>query len=249
MKFYSEPSFYKAGSGLMRQIDGAKTFDVVTVSVDDFCQVNCLHPSFMKVDVEGAEIHVLLSATKLIDTRRLPIIIEYQATVRPDENDPLVYLEKKVLFFDVNTYQQVSAEIYSAMSDLPLVNVLCIHRDTALANSYINLTKNIIVKNQLSQNEVLLVEGIDLDRGRYVVEVNFYCPDDVIGGLAVKNASGYLAYYEADAKHLRQHSCSSIVIELSEPQLVSVEFIKKADYPAGIKKITITKIEIGKEVR
>jgi len=249
MKFYSEPSFYKAGSGLMRQIDGAKTFDVVTVSVDNFCQVNSLHPSFIKIDVEGAEIHVLRSATKLLDTKRLPIIIEYQATVHPDKNDSLVYLEEKgYLFFDVNTYQRVSTGSYSAMSDLPLVNVLCIHRDTTLAKSYINLTKNAVVKKQLSQNEVLLIEGIDLDRGRYVVEVDFDCPDDVTGGLAVKNASGYLAYYEADAKHLRRHSSSSIVIELSEPQVVSVEFIKKGDYSAGLNKLTISKVEISKEV-
>lgn len=250
MKFYSEPSFYKAGSGLMREIEGAKSFDVVTISVDDFCRANGLAPSFMKIDVEGAEIHVLRSATKLLDTMRLPIILEYQATAHPDQNDPLVYLEEKAyLFFDVNTYGRVSAASYAAMTDLPLVNVLCIHRNSELADSYANLIKSVVFEKQLVDKEVLLIDGISLSRGRHIVEFSFDCPNNVTGGLAVKNVSGFLAYYEADTKHLRQHSCSSIVIDIKEPQVVSVEFIKKGEYAAGLRKVTISKIEIGKEVK
>jgi hypothetical protein len=181
---------------------------------------------------------------------RLPIILEYQATAHPDQNDPLVYLEEKAyLFFDVNTYGRVSAASYAAMADLPLVNVLCIHRDSELADSYANLIKSVVFEKQLVDKEVLLIDGISLSRGRHIVEFIFDCPNNVNGGLAVKNVSGFLAYYEADTKHLRQHSCSSIVIDIKEPQVVSVEFIKKGEYEAGLRIVTISKIEIGKEVK
>lgn len=248
MKFYSEPSFYKAGSGLMREIEGAKSFDVVTIAVDDFCSANNLFPSFMKIDVEGAEIQVLKSASKLLDTIRLPIVLEYQAVKQPDQNDPLVYLANKgYVFFDVNTYKSTSAKLYAAMSDLPLVNVLCVHRDSELAASYKNFVKTIVFDSQVFDGNTLLVNNINLDVGRYIVELEFECPDNVIAGLAVKNSSGFLAYYEADAKHLRQHSCSCIVIYSKEPQAISVEFIKKGEYEAGLRKVSVKKIGNSRE--
>lgn len=245
MKFYSEPSFYKAGSGLMREIEGAKSFDVVTIAIDDFCSVNNLYPSFMKIDVEGAEIHVLRSATQLLDKSRLPIILEYQAVKRPDQDDPLVYLaDRGYVFFDVNTYKSTSAELYAAMPDLPLVNVLCVHKTSKLAVSYENLVKAIVFDRRVSEENTLLVNDINLGVGRYVVELEFECPENVIGGIAIKNNSGFLAYYEADTKHLKQHSCSSIVIYISEPQNISVEFIKKGEYEAALRKLSVRKIEI-----
>lgn len=246
MKFFSEPSFYKAASGLMREIDGAKSFDVVTISVDDFCRANALRPSFMKIDVEGAEIHVLRSATNLLDTERMPIVLEYQSTLHPDHNDPLVYLEEKgYLFFDVNTYRKVDAKSYAAMADLPLVNVLCIHRDSKLADRYSRLTKSEVFVKQIPEKDIVIIDGISLSCGRYIVEVSFDCPDNVTGGLAVKCRRGFLAYYQADAKHLKQHSCSSMVINIKQPETVCVEFVKKGEYFGGLRKVAIAKIEIG----
>ena len=243
MKFYSEPSYYKAGSGLLRQIEGAKSFDVVTIALDDFCTANNILPSFIKIDVEGAEIHVLRSASNLLDTIRLPIILEYQAVEQLDQNNPLVFLANKgYVFFDVNTYNSVSAQMYAAMSDLPLVNVLCVHRDSKLAALYKNLVKEIVFECQLSDEITLLVNNINLDIGRYIIELEFECPDNATGGLAVKNNSGFLAYYEADAKHLRQHSCSSIVIESDESQTISVEFIKRGEFHAHLKKVSVAMI-------
>jgi FkbM family methyltransferase len=244
-KFYSEPSFYKAGSGLMRELEGAKSFDVVTIAVDDFCRVNNLSPSFMKIDVEGAEIHVLKSAAKILDTIRLPIILEYQAVKRPDQDDPLLYLaDKGYVFFDVNTYKSTSAELYAAMPDLPLVNVLCLHKTSKLAALYEKLVEIIVFDRLVSQENTLFINEIKLDIGRYVVELEFDCPENVIGGLAIKNNSGFLAYYEADAKHLKHHSCSSIVIYIREPQTISVEFIRKGEYEASLRKVSVRRIEL-----
>ena len=244
MKFYSDPSFYKTGSGLMHEIAGAKTFDVVTISVDDFCFSNSLHPSFMKIDVEGAEIHVLRSAEKLLETLHLPVIIEYQVNTHPDGNDSLLYLEKKgYLFFDVNTYERVSTTIYaSKVTNFSLVNVLCIHHGTTLAEKYLHLKKELFYKKQVNEKEVLQICDINLLPGRYIVEIDFDCPDSVVGGLAIKNHSGYIAYYEADTKHLKQHTCSTCVININEDQAIGVEFIKKGTYSAGLNKIIISKI-------
>jgi FkbM family methyltransferase len=244
MKIYSEPSFYKTGSGLMREIEGAKRFDVVTIAVDDFCSVNNLSPSFMKIDVEGAEIHVLRSAKKLLDTIRLPIILEYQSVKLPDQDDLLVYLvDKGYVFSDVNTYKSTNAKLYAGMPDLPLVNVLCLNKTSKLAVSHENSVKDIVFDRQASQENSLLINDIKLDIERYVVELEYECTENEIGGLAIKNNSGFLAYYEADANHLNQHSCSSIVVYISEPQTISVEFIKKGEYEAGLRKVSVRKIE------
>ena len=245
MTFYSEPSFYKAGSGLLHKFEGAKCFDVVTISVDDFCQRNNLKPAFMKIDVEGAEIHVLRSASKLLEALHLPIILEYQATANPNSDDPLMYLERNgYRFFDVNTYAEVSASEYATMPDLPLVNVFCVHKNSGIGDSYSKLKKTVVFESEKREGEVLSIGGIHLPAGRYVVGLDFDCPGGVVGGLGIKNSVGFLAYYEADSQHLRQHSCSSMVIKLKEPQTLSVEFIKKGDYVAGLRKVSIVRLEV-----
>ncbi|WP_133512433.1 FkbM family methyltransferase [Candidatus Thiosymbion oneisti] len=246
MQFYSGPSCYKAESGLMKKIDGAISSDVVTISIDDFCDVNNIRPAFMKIDVEGAEIHVLRSASNYIDDLHFPMILEYQSHSHPDQNDPLVYLEEKgYLFFDVNTYNKETAKSYSLMPEFPLVNVLCVHKDSDLASLYLRMCKTQTYKADLSETDVLTHGDINLEPGRYIVKVDFDCPEDVIASIAVENDSGYLAYYESDTKHLKQHSCSNMVIELGNDESLTVALIKKGDYNASLKSIEISKIELG----
>jgi FkbM family methyltransferase len=244
MKFYSEDSFYKAGSGLMRSLDNARSSDVITISVDDFCDVNNLSPTLLKIDVEGAEIHVLRSAENLLSKDRPAVILEYQAVSQRDRNDPLDYLAGLgYVFYDVNTYDSVSAEGYSAMSNLPLANVFCVHGSSTLAGAYKALLKKEIFETDLLQHDELVVDGIEVGVGRYIFKIDFDCPDNATAGLAIRSYGRYLAYYEAVSQHLRQHSCSSMVVRVDEPQVVSVELIKKGDYDARLRRVSVNKLE------
>lgn len=250
MEFYSAPTYYKAASSLLEPSAGCRVFHVLTISVDDFCLKNDIIPSFIKIDVEGAEIHVIRSMTQLLEITQIPLVIEYQAVKHPGRDDPLDHLQNLgYVFFDVNTYCQVSSYIYSGMPDLPRVNVMCIRKNSALASSYLDLTKNFFSERIANEVDALLFEGFHLEDGRYIFDIRFECPDDVVAALAIKNTFGLMAYYEADVAHLRQHSNSNIVIDIKHPQTLSVEFIKKGDYAARLNSVTITRLNFGGEYK
>jgi FkbM family methyltransferase len=243
MRFYSDSTFYKAGSGLINKTEGATSFDVVTVALDDFCRTNSINPSLLKIDVEGAEIHVLRSAHTTIRRCHFPIILEYQTTPTPYHDDPLLFLaDLGYVFFDTNTYDQVTAHSYAALPDTPLVNVFCVHKDSPIAARYIAHKKSIVHSCSLAGSNVLRVDDIPLKRGRHIITVSFECPNEANAAVAVCGVTGRLAYYEGPANHLRQHSCSCIVIDLAIAQTVTVEFIKKSESIATLNSITITKV-------
>lgn len=248
MSFYSDPSYFKAASGLKTSISEGKKFSVLTISIDDFCRKNEINPAFIKIDVEGAEIDVLRSMSDLINGSPIPLVIEYQATQTIDLDDPLDFLAQfGYIFFDVNTYELVSSAQYSKMLNFPRANVLCVGRDTALATRYLNLRKKISFESANLPNGTLNFDNINLEPGRYIVNVTFDCPDDLIATLVVRNSMEILACYQANGKQLREHSNSNIVIELKYSQKISVELIKMSEFYAGLNSITVTHLDFSSE--
>ena len=82
---------------------------------------------------------------------------------KPDSSDPLKCLEKRgYIFFDVNTYDLVSAEKYSKYPDLPLTNVLCLKTDTVLSEHYKSLSKFTVFEGHASTAAPLNVDNIEI---------------------------------------------------------------------------------------
>lgn len=245
LDFYSDPSYYKVASRLKAPLEGGDKFSVLTISIDDFCIKNSIFPSFIKIDVEGAEIDVLRSMATLLKNNPVPIVVEYKATIEPSLDDPLNYLQKfGYIFFDVNTYENVSAHSYSQIPDLPLSNVLCIPSGTDLATRYLSLRKNVVFDSSEMKAGTLILGGIELDPGRYIIEIKFDCPCDAIAMLAIKNPFGeILTCYQASGQQLREQSNSNLVIQLKKSQKITVEFIKMSEFSASLKSVAITHLD------
>lgn len=227
--FFSENSSYKVGSRLGQEIPGARRFNVTTVSLDDFCSKNNISPKFIKIDVEGAEIHVLRSATQVIDRCRPAIVFEYRPQSVADAIiDPMSFLmEKRYDFYDVNQCVRVTREYYLTLSHIPLVNVFAIPKESPLAKRWGGMGHKLVATWNAPVGERIREKSFKLDAGRHIISVKFDIPDDDIGGLAVKGNNRILAYYETRGRELKDHSNSNLIVELGSPQKISVELENK----------------------
>lgn len=239
LEFFSEPGLYKAGSSLVRAHPEARRFQVATISVDDFCEANELSPSLIKIDVEGAEIHVLRSARRTIKRNKPAFILEYLTIPEPGVDDPLVLLEELgYVFFDVNTYKKVSASSYSKTPDI-LVNVLCLHGSTELAKRYTSLKRTLT-------HHITTIDGLsvnaDIGQGRHVISVQFVLPDDEVGSLGIQRPGKLVAYYEAPGRFLRHHSNSSLVIDVDCPDNIEIRLTPKTTEGARLVSVDIHSI-------
>lgn len=68
--------------------DGRATVIVRCTTIDRFCRLS--YPSLIKIDVEGAEIHVLRGAMCTLEERHPPLYIEYHSEGRYRSGDKLL---------------------------------------------------------------------------------------------------------------------------------------------------------------
>lgn len=247
VKFYSDQSFYKARSRVGEELAGARAFDVMTVGVDDFCAKNSLVPAFVKIDVEGAEIHVLRSACATIERYRPAIVFEYRSPLILDEADPMVFLSsRRYDFYDVNIYERVSPEFYTQFRSIPAVNVLAIPSESRLARTYAGMKKVPVHRLDMADQRRMCSGPIRLDAGRHVVGVQFEMPDEVEGGLGIKIGEKLIAFYGAKGRKLKDHSNSNLVVELSQPAKITVELSSRGEAGASwLKRIDVHKLDFG----
>ncbi|MBB1093377.1 FkbM family methyltransferase [Rhodopseudomonas palustris] len=246
-RFYSEQSTYKAGSRLGRKIPGARHFDVITLSVDDFCSTNDLTPAVIKIDVEGAEIAVLRASEAIISRYRPKIVFEYQSENSPGPDNPLTFLaERGYDFYDVNSYERVTADFYSGLPSHPTVNVFAIPSESELGGTYSKLRKELLHRENVSSTEATKNGVVKLEKGRYIVDVDFDMPDNDIGGLGVRIDGERRAYYSTNGRHLREHCNSNLVIEVEQAADVFVELENYTSPSAcNLKSMKIYRIELG----
>ncbi len=239
LTFYSSDGFFKADSSIMYEIPNSNAFEVMSISIDRFCEQNKVTPDFMKLDIEGAEIHALRSAENVINLYHPDMIIEYSSAIPLDQNNPLIFLEARdYLFWDVNTYEQICPETYAEQANL-LVNILCAHKDSQTAKTYLNLEK---VKISESRERT-----IQLPPGRYIIDVQLECDDQSMKHLMAKTQSEEtLIQFSAPGKLIKQHANSCLVISLDKTETVNIEFLQEdlSDYAQGIKNIIIYQINL-----
>ena len=218
MALYLDDSHYASASSLMSERAPARrSVSVRTITLDDFCSDRSVVPKLIKIDVEGVEREVLEGATRLLEAHSPVVICEYFPG-SPLDRDPTVFLETRgYAFFDTNLYERVSRAWYAQhFARPPQVNVVAV--PPRLQDAYGS-----------PQIEPLDAAGGPLSftlpqPGRYRVDVELEGPDDDVAALRLVTGSGeYLAYYQAPLHQLRQHSCSSLVFEVTEPTAVRCE--------------------------
>ena len=82
-EFYSDTTSSSVTASL-RSRSGQRTCRVANVRLDDFCAGRGLRPSFIKIDVEGAEMDVLHGARSLLETDHPLLLVEVHGFALPE---------------------------------------------------------------------------------------------------------------------------------------------------------------------
>ena len=251
ISFYCENSFYAAGSSMFILNQNSKKIDVEAISIDDYCLQNKTNPEVIKIDVEGAEFHVLKGAEQTIKKNYPIIVFEYIPSGYLEEEDPAQYLNSLgYKLFDTNLYSEVSRQFYlSHYKDLGAVNILAIPAQKFEKSPYHNIS-NILQETINFGNGKLKSESIHLKHaGRYRIVFEFDGPSEIIAGLIVSNIDGeLLGFYETQIFHLKQHSCSNIIIEIDKPTDIICQITSKELSEIILKKIDIFKINFNQTI-
>ncbi len=219
LEFYCDDSYYSASSSLMTNRPGRR-IEVKTKSLDDFCIEINSPPRFIKIDVEGAEPHVLDGSSEIISKCRPVIVIEYSGQPDNDRNPIRMLQRMDYKLFDVNTYQVVDD---SYMSQKYATNVVAIPAE--YPDTYRRERSNSVV----SQIDPTTWQA-HLEAGRYVLESILTFDNAGAGAISVRDSNGaMLALYHAAFQHLKHHACSSIVLQMEKPDIVTIKVESKSN--------------------
>ena len=151
--------------------EGEPTYEVETITLDDFVDASGLMPSFIKMDIEGAEFDALQGSTSILKNGKPGLILEQTP------NDMRCYeLLTKAGYLAINlaNYKHIkSAEDLD--KDVSVLNVLFIHKDKAEKDPYLNAGEPVEVAKlpkeafvQKENGDISLDEKVELPPGRYI---------------------------------------------------------------------------------
>jgi FkbM family methyltransferase len=212
MQFGIDPSYYSSGSGLEHP-NFPSQVRVKTVTLDRFSEENQVVPSFIKIDVEGAEFHVLLGSSALVSDNRPVLVFEY-FFINDHLRDPMFLLQKHgYRFIDVNLLEEVSRSMYA--NERFLSNILAVPEEKF--KGYRTETVN---------KSVQIGEVVSLTPGRYRFDVKIAGSQDSEGMVRIFDRDrGVLSMFHAGIEQLCHHSCSSLVLFLEEQMDLTIDVI------------------------
>lgn len=243
LEFEVDPSYYAAASRLLTKgaedypdVDG-EFITVSTVTLDRFCEERALAPRLVKIDVEGAEIEVLRGAQNLADQKATVFLVEYSPS-REASDDVVEWLRSRgYSVFDLNIYREVSREFYvkgatgEAVPRVGLFNVIAVPKDLVLDDWGMcwrleRQPVNVRFKSYRPSTTIrgLMSEPIRLETGTYIVSLGIEGPDNREAWLKIHAIDETVAYFQASISKLKKHSCSSMVIEISKPSDIRIEY-------------------------
>lgn len=118
---YSDYGTFKNNSAYINyDAGGYREIQVEVVTIDSFCNDAKLHPDFVKIDVEGAELEVLRGMSQTIATKAPLMMVE--VTRQTDDVYALLTSQGYLLYSDKRTRLRCP-------DDNPALNVFCIHRE------------------------------------------------------------------------------------------------------------------------
>ena len=207
--------------------DDVAAYYVPTIALDDFVQQTGLVPNFVKMDIEDAEFDAVKGMLKTLATAKPHLILE---TPREDARCLKLLQDKGYIAIDLNSYREVKSP-----DDYPLGveirNNLYIHRDRCQETPYnppfefVELATLTAQDFDIANNgSVYLKNLLQLDKGRYLIDVNFTAEEtdnEMVCG--VKARDKLILCYHAYSSLLAS-SYYDWVIDLSETTEVNLYF-------------------------
>lgn len=214
--------------------EGGASYLVETVALDDLVGETGLVPSFLKMDIEGAEYDALLGFKRSLELYRPSLILEQS----PDDmrcHELLTSLG--YLATDLATYRRVrSRDDFEAGAGV--VNVVFVHESKANGDPYINASEPRLVADLPSEafdihpnGSLRLKEAVRLPAGRYLCKALFTASgtdNEIFAG--VDADSGRLCRTHTYTKFMSE-SYSNWMFHLSGERGVTpyIDFLKGED--------------------
>lgn len=199
IQFFCEDSSYAAGSSLLR--DGSdspgKLVTVETTTIDDECERRNLDPTLIKIDVEGAERHVLLGGVRTIGRTRPIVILEYSSTATKEDPFDLLISRGYRLYRLHDMFPFVPGEDTQDHG----INVL------ALPSGSIGRSTFMDIRCSPAPSVAVFTNGSPL-----VVEAEITSSEVGTGLIEVFADDQLVNVYQSGLQHLRHPSCSSAPI-------------------------------------
>lgn len=214
-----------AGSHLNDRIDeGATGMAVHTIALDDLATAGNFRPSFIKMDVEGAEFDALRGMSRLLAEVRPVLVLEQS----PD--DMLCHallVAAGYLAMDLASYRRihVAADFPNGTS---VANVLFVPREQAAGNRYFSEAEPELVADlpaerfcQAANGDISMIEPVPLPAGRYLVHADFTADGNDNSVFAGLEADGEVVFRYHTFTRFMAGSYADWVIQLERPALVA----------------------------
>jgi FkbM family methyltransferase len=236
-----------AGTHLNDRIATAPTgMSVRSVALDDFAAAGDFRPSFIKMDIEGAEFEALNGMPRLLREVRPVLVLEQSpADMRCHE----LLAAAGYLALDLATYRPItSAEDFRP--GIGVANVLFAPRETTVGSPYFSgaAPESIATLRAgefaLANGDISLRTPFILARGRYIVRAEFTAEgtdNEVFAGVEADGA--VIFRYHTFTRFMAQ-SYRDWVIQLDRPSHISpyLRFVRGSDSSLQWNGVTIERL-------
>ncbi len=224
-----------AGSHLNDRIDADTTgMPVRTVALDDLAEAGDFRPSFLEMDIEGAEFDALRGMPRLLADVR-PVLVMEQS---PDDMRCHALLtEAAYAAVDLSTYRRIGrAEDFRR--DAGVANVLFVPDECLAGNPYFGEATPQPVAELLAtqfrraaNGDIGLAEPLDLPAGRYLMSVDFTAHGTENSVFAGVESDGEVIFRYHTYTSFMAQSYADWVIQLDRPARVApfLRFLEGAD--------------------
>jgi FkbM family methyltransferase len=237
-----------AGTHLNDRIEaGASGMSVRTVALDDLAAAGDLRPSFIKMDIEGAEFDALRGMPRLLREVRPVLVLEQSPE---DMRCHALLLEAGYAAVDLATYRPIrSKEDFDR--ETGIANVLFVPVQAVDGNPYFSNAAPISVTSLSSAHfkrggngDVNIIEPILLSRGRYIVSAAFSAEgtdNEVFAGV---EADGQVIFRYHTYTRLMADSYTHWVVQLDHDSRINpyIRFLSGSDATLKWDGVTIHRL-------
>jgi FkbM family methyltransferase len=210
LKLYTDQSTYASSSSLYRSEENQKQRRVLTVKLDSLRVKNL---RLIKIDVEGAEVDVLLGAKEIINKLQPWIIFEVEIPIRSNEENPMLILDGyNYKFFNVNVLEEIQ---YDDLLDYPGVfNLLAVP-----GNKVFQVKKQALYPIGIQQI-------LNLKKGDYLFDISLDGEPKCIQGIGIWNLDdeSWEIYYETRLSSLSHSTNSCLPVYLNSDAALEIRF-------------------------